>query len=133
MSKRHFMSRLVAVVLTSCVVAMLTSPAAAASTSARTAVSLTCSGPSTSGDADITIERSFLHLACAPVAPVAIGDPNLIGDPSIMPWTVRLSVRDASGSSTTCAIAGVGLPARAVCPGISNPEQLVIIDLQQAP
>jgi hypothetical protein len=133
MSDRHFMPRLVALILTSCVVTTLTSPAAAASSSGHVTVSLTCSGRTTSGDADIMVGRTFLHLACEPQAPVGIGDPNLIGAPNIMPWTAGLSVRDASGSSTTCAARGAGLPGRAVCPAVSDPEDFVVIDIQPAP
>jgi hypothetical protein len=132
----RFVPRLAVLTIAACMMATLATPAAAAAqsrASSRVTVTLTCSGRTTAGRADIQVGRALLSLACSPAAPVAIGNPELIGDPNIMPWAISLGVRDAAGSTTSCAARGTGLPARLVCQAVDDPDQFVAIDMVQPP
>jgi hypothetical protein len=134
MIAHRLVPRLTVLAIAACVVATLATPAAAAApsrTSSRVTVTLTCSGRTTAGRAEIAVGRALLSLACSPAAPVAIGDPNIIGDPGIMPWSLSRAVTDAPGATTSCAARGIGLPTRLVCHAISNPEQFLVIDMVQ--
>jgi hypothetical protein len=136
MIAQRFVPRLTVLAIVACVMATLITPAAAADQSrapSRVTVTLTCIGRTTAGRAEIRVSRALLSLACSPAAPVAISDAEIIGDPGTMPWAVRLGVRDAPGSITSCTARGTGLPARMVCQGISNPEDFVDIGMQSSP
>jgi hypothetical protein len=96
-------------------------------------VTLTCNDRATAGRGAIQIGHTSLGLACKPAASVAVGNPELTGEPSIVPWAVRLTVRNSRDSTTTCAARGTGLPGRLACHAIGNPEDFVEIVLQLAP
>jgi hypothetical protein len=110
--------------------ALALTPTAAASpsdTQGRLSVTLTCSELTIAGRGEGVVGGAAFSQSCSPSAPMAMIDLDAIGDPGIMPWTIRLIVTDARGSTTTCAERGTGLPARLVCRGIGDPEDLVSI------
>jgi hypothetical protein len=136
MIAQQFVPRLMVLGFAACIVATLATPALATAQSrmpSRVNVTLTCTGRTTVGRGEILVGRALLSLACSPAAPVAIGDPELIGDPNTIPWAVRLGVRDAPGSITSCTARGTGLPARLACHAVSDPEDFVDIVMQSPP
>jgi hypothetical protein len=125
-----------AILMAQCLLVALLTPVAAASesgTAGRVNLTLTCSGSATTGRAEGTAGRESFSLACTPGAPLGISNPELIGDPNIMPWAVNLTETDARGSTTTCTERGTGLPATLVCRGIGDPEDFVTIAMQSPP